>query len=174
MINLCSDPTCDENAALTIQRQIDIAPVGFCLTHGYQREAELKQRLENYTLVTVVQQAPTELELAQARIAELEEKTQPDGGGELRIGDDHTAEQQLETVLRTLEQLERTRSELAESKEAGNVARRELERTRSELERLRAERRAERTTEHVTTPATPAPAVPATTPPPHTPPDPKP
>jgi septal ring factor EnvC (AmiA/AmiB activator) len=154
MINLCTDPTCDENAALTIQRQIDVAPVGFCLTHGYQREAELKQRLENYTLVTVVQQAPTELELAQARIAELEEKTD---AGELRIGDDDTAEQQLETALRTLEQqgkvLERTRAELAESKEAFNVARRELDRTRSELERLRAERRAERTTEHVTTPA---------------------
>jgi len=142
MNDLCCD--CDADAGLTLQRQMDVAPIPYCLEHGYRREAELKQRLENYRLVTIVQQAPSELELAKARIAELEEKTQPNGdGAHVTIGDDHTVEQQLETALRTLEQqgktLERTRTELGENKEAFNVARRELDRLRGELERTRTE-----------------------------------
>jgi hypothetical protein len=142
MIQLCCE--CDENAGLTLQRQADVRPIAYCLPHGYQREGVLKQRLENYQLVAIAQQEPTELDLAKARIAELEEKTQPDdGSGGVQLGGADTAEHQLETALRTLElqgkTLETLRSQVGESKEAFNVARRELDRTRGELERTRTE-----------------------------------
>jgi DNA repair exonuclease SbcCD ATPase subunit len=142
MINLCTDPTCDETAALSIQRQGDIAPVGYCLPHGYQRENELRQKLENFATV-VLERPATELELALSRVQELEEElTQPDGqtvDGEhgLKQPGALETEEQLETALHTLEMqsatLKTTRGELADREQALQSLRRELDRTRAEL-----------------------------------------
>lgn len=140
MITLCTDPTCDADAQLTIQLQSDTAPVGFCLEHGYRREAELKQRLENYRLVTIARQAPTELELAQARIAELEDAATRRFDG--IISNEADVGEQLETALHTLElqgkSLQLTGAELRDTKRELELAQRELARTRRELEQARA------------------------------------
>jgi chromosome segregation ATPase len=145
MINLCTDPTCDETAALSIQRQGDVAPVGYCLPHGYQREAELRQKLENFRTV-VLERPPSELEQALARVQELEEElTEPNGQTAAGADNEHglkqpgaaETEEQLETALHTLEMqsatLKTTRAELADREQALQSMRRELERTRGEL-----------------------------------------
>lgn len=173
MINLCTDPTCDETAALSIQRQGDVAPVVYCLPHGYQRENELKQKLENFRTV-VLERPPTELEQALARVQELEEElTEPGGSvvdGEPGAGDTSTAEQ-LATTLHTLETQARTlasvRSELADKDQALQSLRKELDRTRGDLERTRSQLAA--ALEAAKT--APAPAEPRDTPPPPTRPD---
>lgn len=139
MNEACSDPTCDDDAGLTLQRQMDVAPVPFCLEHGYRREAELKQRLENYRLVTVVQQAPSELELAKARLEELQARVSPDGdpaaGAELA--------EQLEAALQGLETqgkvLDDARAALEDRSEHLKVLRAEYDRQKAELERVRQE-----------------------------------
>ena len=132
----CSDPNCAEDAGLTIQRSIDPAAVAYCLPHGYQRAAELKPRLENYQLVSIVAMPPSELELAQARLAELEAKG-PDAGDGAELAD------QLETALHTLElqskTLDKARTELADRDTALSSLRRELERTRADLQRVTGE-----------------------------------
>jgi ABC-type transporter Mla subunit MlaD len=138
MIKLCTDPNCDEEAGLTIQRQIDPAPVPYCHPHGAQRQHELQQALENFRVVVIPPAAPpTDLELAMARISELEEKTNPDAGNGPELAD------QLETALHTLEAqsktLDRAREQLGEKDQALQVLRRELERTRAELVTTRAE-----------------------------------
>ena len=164
MIKLCNDPTCDETAAMSVQRQGDVEPVVYCLRHAYQREDELRQRLETFASV-VLERPATELEIALARVQELE-GTQPDGGtggaGD-GTGDGTSSAEQLATALHTLETqgraLASARSELADRDQALQVLRRELERTRAELERAKA--------------APAAPAAPATiTPAPTTRPDP--
>jgi BMFP domain-containing protein YqiC len=156
MTKLCA--VCDDDAGVTLQRQIDPAAVSYCLQHAAEREQELKIKLENYQRVVVVALEPSELEQTQARLAELERGD----------GDDDQAE--LETALRTLEQqgiiLEATRRDLAESREAFNVAQRELERTRKELERVRgdltmATRALELARGGSPAPATPPPITPA-------------
>ncbi len=173
MINLCTDPTCDETASLSLQRQGDVAPVGYCLPHGYQRENELKQKLENYTLV-VLERPESELAQALARVQELEEELTDPGGsvvdgepGAGGAGDTSTAEQ-LATTLHTLETQARTlasvRSELADKDQALQSLRKELDRTRGDLERTRAQLAAAVKT-------APAPAEPRDTPPPPTRPD---
>jgi exonuclease VII large subunit len=135
MINLCTDPTCDEQAGVTIQRQVDVAPVPYCLEHGARRALELDQRLENYLRVVIAQQAPTELELAQGRVAELETRLDPETDTKLR--------EQLDTALNTLElqskALEQARGKVSETREELDVAKRELERTKRELERVRGD-----------------------------------
>lgn len=134
----CSDPNCAEEAGLTLQRSIDPAAVAFCLPHGYQREAELKQQLQNYQLVSIVAMPPSELELAQARLAELEERA----GAGVVFDPDTEVGAQLETALQTLElqskTLEKARAELADRDTALQSLRRELERTRTELTTVRA------------------------------------
>ena len=120
-------------------------PVGYCLPHGYQRENELKQKLENYTLV-VLERPESELAQALARVQELEEElTEPGGSvvdGEPGPGDTSTAEQ-LATTLHTLETQARTlssvRSELADKDQALQSLRKELDRTRGDLERTRSQ-----------------------------------
>jgi len=162
MINLCTDPTCDETAALSIQRQGDVAPVGYCLPHGYQREAELKQKLENFRTV-VLERPPTELEQALARVQELEEElTEPGGSvvdGEPGAvdGERTSSAEQLATTLHTLETQARTlasvRNELAERDRELQRARAELNRNDAELKRLRADlERAKTPTEPPTRP----------------------
>lgn len=179
MINLCTDPTCDETAALSIQRQGDVAPVGYCLPHGYQRENELKQKLENFRTV-VLERPPSELEQALARVQELEEElTDPNGSivvdgepNEHGLRQPGPAEQaeQLKTALDTLEiqsrALSSARNELADKDRALQSLKRELERSKAELERTSAELQTARKTLQ-----TMAPAEPRDTPPPPTRPD---
>lgn len=131
MITLCTHPDCDADAGVTLQRQVDVAPVPYCLQHAAQQEELYRLTLQSCTRVVIAAQEPTELERAQARVAELE----GGGAGEL--------EQQLATALRTLEQqhnaLEALRSQLGESRQAFEVAQRELERVKAERTRLQGD-----------------------------------
>lgn len=142
----CSDPTCAEDAGLTLKRQIDIEPLAFCLPHGYQREAELKQRLENYQMVTLGR-PPSELELALARVAELE-SAEPNPFADAGDGDGPELADQLETALHTLElqskTLDTARTELADREASVTSLRKELERSRGELETVKREAVADR------------------------------
>jgi septal ring factor EnvC (AmiA/AmiB activator) len=141
MTDLCSLPNCANDAGVTIQRQADVEAVPYCLEHGYQREAELKQRLENYRLVTVVAIVPSELELARARVAELEAATTSDGEKAAQVS---SVAEQLKTTLDTLETQARAlasaRAELADRDQALKVMRAEVKRTREELDRVRQQR----------------------------------
>ena len=180
MIKLCTDPNCDEEAGLTIQRQIDPAPVPYCHPHGAQRQHELQQALENFRVVVIPPAAPpTELDRAVARIHDLEDlitKATGNAHGLLQPGATEQAEQ-LATALHTHETQSRAlssaRSELADREQALQRMRRDLEQTRAELERTSAELVTARRTLQTRTPA-PAPTVPPPapiTPPPPTRPD---
>ena len=166
MIKLCSIPECDDDAGVSLQRQMDVEPVPYCLQHASQREAEFQLKLENYRRTVIATLEPTELEQAQARVAELEAST------------DTTLQAQLGKALETLEKQSKAmgdlRNELAESRQAFEVAQRELERVKRErdrvqgdltmatraLERARGEQPAPATTgsEPPPPPMTPAPA----------------
>jgi septal ring factor EnvC (AmiA/AmiB activator) len=131
----CSDPNCAEEAGLTLQRQIDPEAVPFCHPHGAQRQHELNQALVNFRVVVLPPDAPpTDLEIALARVAELETRGPDDGAGPELAG-------QLETALHTLEvqskTLDRAKTDLAERNEAVASLRRELERTRAELSKAK-------------------------------------
>lgn len=174
MIKLCTDPSCDEEAGLTIQRQIDPEGVPYCHPHGAQRQHALNQALENFRVVVIPPAAPpTPLELAEARISELEELLrviEASGGGDVdsRQSLAKAANDQLATTLHTLETQSRAlssaRNELADREQSMQTMRREMDRMRAELERTRAELATAKTA--------PAPAAPITPPPP-TQPDPK-
>jgi chromosome segregation ATPase len=134
----CSDPNCAEEAGLTIQRQIDPGPVPYCHPHGANRQHALNQALENFRVVVVPPAAPpTELELAEERIAELEQaltKATGNTHGLLQPGAVEKAEQ-LETALRTLETQSRV---LQEAREALEDTRASLQLKAGQLERLQS------------------------------------
>lgn len=140
MIKLCTDPTCDETAAMSVQRSGDVAPVVYCLPHGYQRENELKQLLENFVSV-VLERPASDLDRALARVQELEKKPEPEGAG-AGAGVGSSADD-LALTLHTLETqsqaLATARHELADREQALQLMRRELERTRRELETARGD-----------------------------------
>jgi len=129
----CSDPNCAEEAGLTLQRQIDPDAVPFCHPHGAQRQHDLSQALVNFRVVVLPPDSPpTDLELALARIAELE-ALRPLG----EAGESPELADQLETALHTLEMqsatLKSARTELGDREQALQTLRRELDRTRAEL-----------------------------------------
>jgi hypothetical protein len=173
-MNQCAhNPECEQVVGITLQRQIDPAPVPYCLQHASEQEQAFRLSLQDFRRVVVVPLELSELEQTKARLAELEATSH-----ELR--DDGDAAE-LETALRTLEQqnniLEATRRDLAESREAFTVAQRELERTKRELERVKgdlamATQALDLARNSGQAPPAPAAAVPPQTPPPATRPDP--
>lgn len=180
MINLCTDPTCDDNAAMTIQRAIDTAPVGFCLRHGYQREAELRQSLQNFTSL-VLERPATDLELAQTELAQLTALVE--GSAEFeqaKAAQEKIVDlsEQLDRALNTLElqskSLDTARGALLERDDTIKQVRRELVAARGELERTRQELQWNREQLELVKAKQgnpPAPAGPPETPPPPTRPD---
>lgn len=156
MITFCSDPTCDEYADLTLQRQLDVGPVPFCQPHGNARKNELDLGLVSYRLVSIARLPPSELEQAQAQVAELQAQLEPNDGPTAA-----ELQEQLEKVLHTLELqnqlLDQARNDLSDRDDTIRILRLEIGRNKKEIERLQP----------------PAPAAPFT-PPPSTKPDPEP
>lgn len=129
MIKLCSNPECDDDAGVTLQRQVDHEPVPYCLQHAAAKEDEFRLKLENYQRTVIATLEPSPLEQAQAKVAELE-----------RAHDDSAAQAQLAKALETLEKQAKAmgdlRAELGESRQAFEVAQRELERVKRERDRI--------------------------------------
>ncbi len=132
MIKLCAIPECDDDAGVMLQRQIDVAPVPYCLQHAAAREAELTLKLENFQRVVIAPLEPTPLEQAHAKLAELEA---------LKL--DSKSQAQLVQTLETLEKQSKAmgelRSELTDAREAFDVAQRELERVKRDRERIQGD-----------------------------------
>jgi hypothetical protein len=160
MIQLCSNPECDDDAGVSLQRQIDVAPVPYCLQHAGEREAEFRLKLENFQRTVIATLEPSPLELAEKRLAELE-----------AAKDESTTHAQLVKALETLETQAKAmaslRNELGESQQAFQVAQRELERVKRERDRINGDlNMATQALEQLRKAPPPAPATTGSEPPP--------